>query len=81
MLVLTRRTDQSIRIGDDIVITIVEVRGDQVRLGIQAPRSVSIHRAELIAQVEQENAQAAQSAPADLAAAALRLFPPDAAKG
>lgn len=75
MLVLTRRANQSIRIGDDIVITVVEMRGDQVRLGIEAPRSVAIHRTEVLAQVERENAEAAQTAPADLAAA-LRLFPP-----
>lgn len=51
MLVLTRKVDAGdqsvIRIGDDIEITVVEVRGDQVRLGVQAPREVSVHRHEI----------------------------------
>ena len=44
MLVLTHKLNQSIKIGDDIEITVVEVHGDQVRLGIAAPRSVTVHR-------------------------------------
>jgi len=47
MLVLTRHANQSIMIGDDVVITVLEVRGDQVRLGISAPRSVDVHREEV----------------------------------
>ena len=47
MLVLTRKTGQSFRVGGDIVVTIVEVRGDQVRLGIQAPDAMAISRDEL----------------------------------
>jgi len=47
MLVLTRHANQSIMIGDDVVVTILEVRGDQVRLGIRAPRSVDVHREEV----------------------------------
>lgn len=47
MLVLSRRKDESIRIGDDIIITIVEVRGDTIRLGIEAPREVPVHRSEI----------------------------------
>lgn len=47
MLVLTRRANESIVIGDEIVVTILEVRGDQVRVGIEAPRSVSVHRQEV----------------------------------
>ena len=47
MLVLTRKLDQSIKIGDDIEITVVEVRGDQVRLGVAAPRDVTVHRREI----------------------------------
>lgn len=47
MLVLSRKLGESIVIGDDIVLTVVEVRGDQVRLGIDAPRSVSVHRKEI----------------------------------
>lgn len=47
MLVLSRKKDESIVINENIVITVVEVRGDKVRLGIQAPRDVSIHRNEV----------------------------------
>ena len=47
MLVLTRHANQSIMIGEDVVITVLEVRGDQVRLGIRAPRSVDVHREEI----------------------------------
>ncbi len=51
MLVLTRRAGQSIMIGHDVVITVLEIRGDQVRLGIQAPRSVEVHREEVFLEV------------------------------
>ena len=47
MLVLTRHANQSIMIGDDVVVTVLEVRGDQVRLGIRAPRHVGVHREEV----------------------------------
>jgi carbon storage regulator len=47
VLVLTRRANQSIMIGDDIVVTVLDVRGDQVRIGIKAPRSVDVHREEV----------------------------------
>jgi len=59
MLVLTRKLNQSIKIGDDIEITVVEVHGDQVRLGIAAPRSVTVHRREVWEQVQLENKRAA----------------------
>ncbi len=55
MLVLTRKTDQSIMIGTDIEITILEVRGEQVRVGIRAPKSVSIHRKEVFEQIREAN--------------------------
>mgnify|MGYP003455601772 CR=1 FL=1 len=66
MLVLTRRANQSIVVGGDVVITVLEVRGEQVRLGIKAPRHVSVHREEVHASIEQENRRAAStgSAPA-----------------
>ncbi|HEV2472022.1 MAG TPA: carbon storage regulator CsrA [Chthonomonadales bacterium] len=51
MLVLTRKCDQSIMVGEDIEITILEVRGEQVRLGIRAPRSVAVHRKEIFLQI------------------------------
>lgn len=47
MLVLTRKSNQSIVIGDDIIVTVLEVRGDQIRLGITAPRDVDVHREEV----------------------------------
>jgi carbon storage regulator len=59
MLILTRKKNETIRIGDDILITIVDVQGDQVRLGITAPRDVSILRQELYEAVKDSNTRAA----------------------
>ena len=56
MLVLSRRKDESIIIGDDVEITIVDVRGDKVRLGITAPKSVSVHRKEIYETIQREKA-------------------------
>jgi len=53
VLVLTRKPDQSIMIGDEIEITVLEVRGEQVRLGIRAPRTVAVHRKEVFDQIQQ----------------------------
>lgn len=55
MLVLSRKKSESIVINDDVVITIVEVRGDKVRLGIQAPRDVPVHRKEVLDAIMREN--------------------------
>ena len=71
MLVLTRRLNQSIKIGDDIEITVIEVRGDQVRLGVAAPRDVSVHRKEVYLQIQQENRAAALSTPEGVSLDAL----------
>lgn len=60
MLVLTRQADQSVMIGNDIVVTVLEIRGDQVRLGIRAPRSIGVHREEVFAQLEEANRGAAR---------------------
>src|SRR3954466_10400596 len=60
MLVLSRQRDESIVIGDNIVVTVVDVRGDKVRLGIEAPREVSVHRREVYEAIQRENQQAAQ---------------------
>ena len=57
MLVLSRQKDESIIIGDDIEITIVDVRGDKVRLGINAPREISVHRKEVYDAIQREKAQ------------------------
>jgi carbon storage regulator len=61
VLVLTRRANQSIMIGHEIVVTVLEVRGDQVRLGIKAPRSIDVHREEIFAQLQQANRDAVRS--------------------
>jgi carbon storage regulator len=55
MLVLSRHRDESIMIGDDIVITIVDIRGDKVRLGIEAPQHVPVHRQEVYDAIQREN--------------------------
>lgn len=59
MLVLSRQLDESIMIGDDIVITLVDIRGDKIRLGIAAPPNVAIHRQEIYEAIQRENMQAA----------------------
>ena len=65
MLVLTRHVHQSIVIGHDVVVTVLEVRGDQVRLGITAPKDIQVHREEVFVALTAANRQAATSA-ADL---------------
>lgn len=62
MLILSRRTDQRIIIGNDIEITVVELRDGHVRLGITAPKNVQVHRKELLDQIAAENIEAAASA-------------------
>jgi len=57
MLVLSRQRDESIIIGDNIVITIVDIRGDKVRLGIEAPKEVPVHRQEVYEAIQRERAQ------------------------
>ena len=54
MLVLSRQKDESIMIGDDVEITIVDVRGDKVRLGINAPRNITVHRKEIYLAIQKE---------------------------
>jgi carbon storage regulator len=56
VLVLTRRSNQSIMIGTDIVVTVLEVRGEQVRIGIQAPREVEVHREEVFEALHESEA-------------------------
>lgn len=60
MLVLSRHRDESIIIGDDIVVTIIDIRGDKVRLGIEAPSDVPVHRQEVYEAIQRENRRAAQ---------------------
>lgn len=57
MLVLSRQKDESIIIGDDVEITVVDVRGDKVRLGINAPREISVHRKEIYQAIQREKEQ------------------------
>lgn len=66
MLVLSRQRDETIMIGDDVEITVVDIRGDKVRLGITAPRHVQVHRKEVYDAIKRENQQAAGLAPGDL---------------
>ena len=78
MLVLTRRSGESVMIGDQVVVTVVEVRGDVVRLGIEAPREVRVHREEVYRAVGEANAAAAKASDDDMTrlAAQLRSTPP-----
>ncbi len=66
MLVLTRKVNQSIIIGDDIEVIVLEVRGEQIRLGIKAPRSVIVHRKEIYEQIQEENKAASKIDPEDV---------------
>jgi carbon storage regulator len=65
MLVLSRQCDESIIIGDNIVVTVVDVRGDKVRLGIQAPTEIPVHRREVYEAIQRENLRASQMQPED----------------
>lgn len=58
MLVLTRKVNQSIVIGDGVEVVVLEVRGEQVRIGIKAPRDVAVHRKEIYEQIQEENVSA-----------------------
>lgn len=65
MLVLSRLRDETIMIGDDIQITVVDIRGDKVRLGISAPTRIAVHRKEVYESIKAENARAAAVAGSD----------------
>jgi carbon storage regulator len=67
MLLLTRKLGENIRIGDDVKITIVEVKGNHVKLGIDAPPSIKVHREEIYERIQEENrrAQALKPEPSD----------------
>ena len=66
MLVLSRQRDETIMIGDDIEITVVDIRGDKVRLGISAPTRIAVHRKEVYEAIKAENQRASQITGADL---------------
>jgi cytosine deaminase len=67
MLVLTRQRDETVIIGHDIEITVVDIRGDKVRLGINAPKNITVHRKEVYEQIRKENEEAARMQTADIA--------------
>lgn len=66
MLVLTRKVHQSIVIGDNVEVVVLEVRGEQVRLGIRAPKDVTVHRKEIYEQITEENVQSSTTRPEDV---------------
>jgi len=66
LLILTRKTGETIAIGDDIKIQVVDIKGKQVRLGIMAPAIVPVHRLEIFERIQEANRQAAGLAPDDL---------------
>jgi carbon storage regulator len=74
MLVLSRQRDESIIIGDNIVITVVDIRGDKVRLGIQAPTEIPVHRQEVYEAIQREQLKA-QGLDAEALSAAMSKFP------
>jgi carbon storage regulator len=81
MLVLTRAVNEAIMIGDQIEVTIVEVKGGKVRIGIAAPPSVRVHRKEVYLAIQQANVEAAQAAPDALDDLAKRIGDPKKKKG
>ena len=66
MLILARKVNESIIIGDQIVLSVVDIKGDQVKLGIQAPRNVKVYRQEVYEAIQEENRAAAMSAKTEL---------------
>ena len=68
MLVLSRRVGESLVIGDNVVVTVLEVRGDMIRIGIDAPREVKVHRSEVFQAIEEANKAAASPAAQSIAA-------------
>lgn len=75
MLVLSRQRDESIIIGDNIVITVVDIRGDKVRLGINAPTEIPVHRQEVYEAIQRENQRAAGTGPDDATNLTKSEFP------
>lgn len=70
MLVLSRQRDETIMIGDDVEITVVDIRSDKVRLGITAPVRIPVHRKEVYNAIKRENAAAAEVVPEDISVVA-----------
>jgi carbon storage regulator len=62
MLILSRKSGEKIVVGDDVIISVIEVRGDQIKLGIEAPRHVKVYRQEVFDSIQEENRRAAEGA-------------------
>ena len=73
MLILTRKLGEKINIGDDITVTLLEIKGAQVKLGIQAPKSIGIHRNEIYEKIREENLRSSNISDADLSKAVALL--------
>ena len=73
MLILTRRVGENVIVGDDITISVIEVRGDAVRIGIQAPQAISVHREEVYRELQKANQQAAATDDAAIGAMVTQL--------
>lgn len=80
MLVLTRKHNQSIMIGSNIEIMVVEIRGDQVKIGIKAPKNVSIYRSEIYEEIMNENRLATEQAGVDKLGEITRMIKPEEKK-
>ncbi|MCX7044092.1 MAG: carbon storage regulator CsrA [Candidatus Sumerlaeota bacterium] len=66
MLILTRKSGESINIGQDIVVRVLEIKGSQARIGVEAPRHITVHREEVYQAVQKRNEQAARRTPDSL---------------
>jgi len=77
VLVLTRKAGESVMIGDDVVITVLEARGDVIRLGIQAPKDVRVHREEIYRELQAANREAASPTDEIVEELTRTLRPPD----
>jgi len=75
MLILTRKLGEKINIGDDITVTLLEIKGAQVKLGIQAPKSIGIHRNEIYEKIREENLRSSNITDSDLSKAATFCKP------
>ncbi|MFW6293662.1 MAG: carbon storage regulator CsrA, partial [Spirochaetota bacterium] len=71
MLILARRINESIVIGDDVRVSVIDIKGDQIELGIEAPRAVKVYRQEVYEAIQEENREAARTAAARTASTPL----------
>lgn len=74
MLILSRKIDEKIKIGDDITLTIIEIRGDQVKIGVEAPKNVKVFRQEVFNAIQSENKAASEISDAAGIAALKKLL-------